>query len=213
MMNRKKAERIVRKQKQARKAIKGKIVTKAQAKETKAAAAKVPPEIEDPVIKFKVSEDRELEKQRTKDRDRAQDIYQRWKHDFINRRKTPEQIVVAINDLIDQLDQGIEGDDWKGWLIANILNPIMNRAHQGIILQKFSVSAFIKCGAPIVKNGSAAECKWGGLARFHQHDWDRGDCKFTCPECSAPLNQTDNMMLESKAKELFAEHQKEQGKK
>lgn len=211
MMNRKKAERIQRKDKQRRKAVKGKIITHAQFKANKARVKEILPEtpqIVDPVIQFKLDKERDEEIQRQKDKDIAAAIYHDWRQAFINRRKSPDQLPEAVNELAVELEARIVSP-WKDWVIANLLNPIIVHLHDAAILQRFSVGVLIDCPGKTIKNGIESDCEWGGIARFHKHTWENKLAEFACPECGHLCKQENgDMILESEARAWHKQQKK-----
>lgn len=168
----------------------------------------------DPVVKFKVDEERDREKQRQKDLETARLIYNEWKRKFINRRKPADELVHAVNELAVELDARITSS-FKDYVINEIINPIIAHLHQSEMLEKFTTKALISCPhRKLMKKAGdkvaiLQPCEWGGIAAFHNLTWSKGAATMDCPQCGGLLTQKDDMMLESDTREWY----KQKGKK
>lgn len=193
--------------------MRGKIVTRAMMKKMKAdlrlmeEGHKTAP-IHDPVIKFKLDEERDAKIQNDKDLERARLIYEDWKHKFINRRKPLDEIAAAVNDLAIQLDTEITSP-FKDYLINVIINPLIAYAHDSAIMDRYSVKALVDCPHNRMvreegeKKGRLIPCGWGGIAAFHVMTWERGVAHMDCPQCGKLLKQKDDMMPESESRAWY----------
>jgi hypothetical protein len=161
--------------------------------------AKIPLEKE-PIIKWKTDEEKERRKAWQRDAGLASDIFHRWKSRVINRRHTTGMLIEKMSELIDELDQKIEGSDWKNYTINEVINPCIARLHESHVLKQFTQAAVVDC----------PKCEWGGLALFHQKMWEEGRCEMDCPECCHRCTQkgdgeTPDMITEEQAKAIRKE--------
>lgn len=155
------------------------------------------------IIQFQLTPERDAELKRQKDLTAGRLIYERWKHKFINKRKSVDQIAEAVNDLANELLIKV-GEEHFGYVINEIINPIIAKLHENTILERFTVKVLIDCPGEIITNGVKSECDWGGLAIFHIMGWQSEKTTHTCPKCGRILKQ-DDMMLASQAEALFNE--------
>lgn len=157
-----------------------------QSKRNSKSKKKLPENVE---LKFRTKErDERIDQENLKGKIGA--IYEKWRHSFINKPKTREGLVDAVNELRASLVKEFPAGPAREF-VDRMLEEKMATIHGLNIQSKYDVPVYVDCPHTITVAGSKSDCGWGGLVGAPQHLWLSKKFEIKCPQCGGLLTVKD----------------------
>lgn len=161
---------------------------------------------------FALKQERDERIERERALEQGAVIYHKWRRIFLAKRRTLEDVIGEIDDLRKQLET-IQSEGIN-FVVGNILNPILTQLAEKVVFSSFAEKVVVSCPHQTIKNGSKADCGWGGFAMFHKEQWRQKKAAMSCPQCGGDIAQDgEHMMIEAEARKALAELKKGKEKK
>ena len=157
-----------------------------QSRRNSKAKKKLPENVE---LKFKTRErDERIEQENLKSK--IGHIYEKWRQSFINKPKTREGLVDAVNELRAMLIKEFPIGPAREF-VDKMLEEKMVAIHGANIQNEYTVPVYADCPHEVNVAGSKGDCGWGGLVGAPYHLWLSKKFEIKCPQCGGVLGMDD----------------------